>query len=133
MSRSGKKLSTFEFERQNIAGCCKQTFCFQCNMKLIKAKYDYLSFLSGVANWAQKFKFPYTTGSWHQSLHHLLNLFRTLKGRILAEMKNSVTKSYFSSHIEMGGHFGVRHEGWILEIRYKVKSFCQTVFKKKTL
>ena len=23
MSRSGKKLLTFEFERQNIAGCCK--------------------------------------------------------------------------------------------------------------
>ena len=22
-------LSTFEFERQNIAGCCKQTFCVQ--------------------------------------------------------------------------------------------------------
>ena len=26
VSRSDKKLSTFEFGRQNIAGCCKQEF-----------------------------------------------------------------------------------------------------------
>ena len=38
MSRSGKKLSTFEFERQNIAGCRKQTFRFQFNIKLIQSK-----------------------------------------------------------------------------------------------
>ena len=38
MSRSGKRLLTFEFERQNIAGCCKQTFCFQFNKKLIQSK-----------------------------------------------------------------------------------------------
>ena len=31
-------LSIFEFERQNIAGCCKQTFCFQFNIKLIQSK-----------------------------------------------------------------------------------------------
>ena len=30
-------LSTFEFERQNIAGCCKQTFCVQFSSK---AKHD---------------------------------------------------------------------------------------------
>ena len=47
MSRSGKKLSTFEFERQNIAGCCKQTFCVQFSSK---AKHDFFSFLSGLLN-----------------------------------------------------------------------------------
>ena len=36
VSRSGKKLSTFEW--QHIAGCCKQTFCFQFNIKLIQSK-----------------------------------------------------------------------------------------------
>ena len=32
MSVFGKKLSTFEFERKNIAGCCKQSFRFQFNI-----------------------------------------------------------------------------------------------------
>ena len=36
VSRSGKKSSAFEFERQNIAGCCKQTFHF--NIELIQSK-----------------------------------------------------------------------------------------------
>ena len=40
-------LSTFEFERQNIAGCCKQTFCVQFSSK---AKYDFFSFLSCLLN-----------------------------------------------------------------------------------
>ena len=39
------QLSTFEFERQNIAGGCKQTFCVQFSSK---AKHD---------EWAQKFRF----------------------------------------------------------------------------
>ena len=45
VSRSGNMLSTFEFwlelawpERQNIAGWCQQTFCFQFNLKLIQSK-----------------------------------------------------------------------------------------------
>ena len=38
VSKSGKKLSTFEFERQNIAGCYEQTFSFQFNTKLIQSK-----------------------------------------------------------------------------------------------
>ena len=44
MSRSGKKLLTFEFERQNIAGCCKQNFWFQFNIKLIQSKKWFLQF-----------------------------------------------------------------------------------------
>ena len=44
MSRSGKKLSTFTFERQNIAGCCKETFHFQFNIKLIKGKTCFFQF-----------------------------------------------------------------------------------------
>ena len=46
VSRSGKKLSTFEFERQNIAGCCKQTFHFQFNTKLIQSKTWFFSVFS---------------------------------------------------------------------------------------
>ena len=45
MSRSGKKLSTFDFERQNIAGCCKQSFQFHFNKSWSKAKQDFFSFL----------------------------------------------------------------------------------------
>ena len=42
------QLSTFEFERQNIAGCCKQTFCVQFSSK---AKLDFFfSFLGGLLN-----------------------------------------------------------------------------------
>ena len=42
-------LSTFEYERLNIAGCCKQTFCVQFSSK---AKHDFFfSFLSAVAYW----------------------------------------------------------------------------------
>ena len=44
MSRSDKKFSTFEFERQNIAGCCKQTFHFQFNIKLIQSKTWFFQF-----------------------------------------------------------------------------------------
>ena len=47
MSRSGKKKSIFEFERPNIAGCCKQTFCFKFSSK---AKHDIFSFFSGLLN-----------------------------------------------------------------------------------
>ena len=47
MSRSGKKLSTFEFERQNIAGCCKQTFLFS---SVLKQNMIFFSFLSGPLN-----------------------------------------------------------------------------------
>ena len=39
-------LSIFEFERQNIAGCRKQTFCFQFNSE---AKHDFSVF--SVAYW----------------------------------------------------------------------------------
>jgi hypothetical protein len=49
VSRYGKKLSTIEFERQHIAGCCHQTFPFQLNIKLIQSKTDFFSFLSGLA------------------------------------------------------------------------------------
>ena len=44
MSRSGKMLSTFEFERQNIAGCCKQTFHFHFNIRQIKSKKHFFQF-----------------------------------------------------------------------------------------
>ena len=40
-------LSTFEFERQNIGCCCKQSFCVQFSSK---AKHDFFSFLSGLLN-----------------------------------------------------------------------------------
>jgi hypothetical protein len=51
MSRSGKQLTTFEFERQTIAGCCKQTFCFQFNIKLIQSKNKIFSvFLVALLN-----------------------------------------------------------------------------------
>ena len=43
MSRYGKKLLQFEFERQNIAVCCKQTFC-QFNIKLILGKTYFFQF-----------------------------------------------------------------------------------------
>ena len=36
MLRSGKKLSTFEFERQNIDGCCKQQQHINCMDLAIK-------------------------------------------------------------------------------------------------
>ena len=38
MSRSGKKLPTFEFERQNISGSCKQTFHFKLGAIFILRK-----------------------------------------------------------------------------------------------
>ena len=44
VSRSGKKLSTFEFERQHIAGRCKQTFRFQFNIKMIQSKTWFFQF-----------------------------------------------------------------------------------------
>ena len=55
MSRSGKKLSKFEFKRQNIADCCKLTFHFQFNPKQNMI-------FSVFSEWEQKFKFLYTTG-----------------------------------------------------------------------
>ena len=57
MLRYGKKLSTFEFERQNIAGCCKQTFHFQFNIKLIQSKTWFFQFSQWPTEWVQKFKF----------------------------------------------------------------------------
>ena len=54
MSRSGKKLLTFEFERQNIAGCNEQTFHFQFNLKLIQSKTLFFLVLS---EWVQKLEF----------------------------------------------------------------------------
>jgi hypothetical protein len=78
LSRLGKMLSRFEFwlklawpERQKIAWHCHQTFCFQFNIKLIQRK---TWFFSSYAEWAQKFKFLYTTGFWHLSDSCLLNL-----------------------------------------------------------
>ena len=47
MSRSGKKLSTFEFERQKITGGCKQTYRYQFNKKLIQSK----TWLSQFSQW----------------------------------------------------------------------------------
>ena len=44
ISSSVKKLSTFEFERQNIAGYCKQTFRFLFNIKLIQSKTWFFQF-----------------------------------------------------------------------------------------
>ena len=53
-------LSTFEFERQNIAGCSKHTFCVQFSSK---AKHDFFSFLSGLAEWAGKTKIQSLTAN----------------------------------------------------------------------
>ena len=47
-------LSTFEFERQKIAGCCKQTFCVQFSSK---AKHYFFSFLSGLLNFCKNSNF----------------------------------------------------------------------------
>ena len=47
-------LSTLEFERQNFAGCCKQTFCVQFSSK---AKHNFFQFSQWPTEWAQKFKF----------------------------------------------------------------------------
>ena len=44
MSRSGKKVSTFDIERQKIVDCCKQTFHFQLNIKLIQSKTWFFQF-----------------------------------------------------------------------------------------
>jgi hypothetical protein len=33
-----QEVSTFQFERQNIAGCCKQTHYIQFNIKSIQSK-----------------------------------------------------------------------------------------------
>ena len=57
MSRSDNKLSTFEFERQNNAGCCQQTFHFQFNIKLIQSRTLFFQFSQRLAEWVQKFKF----------------------------------------------------------------------------
>ena len=46
-SSSGKKLSIFELERQNIAGCFKQTFCLHFSSKV---KHDFSSYLRGILN-----------------------------------------------------------------------------------
>ena len=58
-------LSPFEFERQNIAGWCKQTFCFQFSSK---AKHDFFSFLSGLLNGHKNSYFFKTAVEWHYSM-----------------------------------------------------------------
>ena len=45
-------LSTFEFQRQNIAGCCKQTFRFQFNIKLTQSETRFFQFSQCLAEWA---------------------------------------------------------------------------------
>ena len=47
----------FEFERQNITGCFKQTFRFQFNIKLIQSKTWFFQFSQWPTEWAQKSKF----------------------------------------------------------------------------
>ena len=44
-------LSTFEFQRKNIAGCCKETFHFQFNIKLIQSKTWFFQFSQCLAEW----------------------------------------------------------------------------------
>ena len=58
MSRSGKKLLSFEFERQNISGCCKKAFCVQFSSK---AKHDFFQFSQWPTKWVQKLKFLQTS------------------------------------------------------------------------
>ena len=57
VSRYGKKLLQFEFERQNIAVCCKQTFC-QFNIKLIQGKFfQFSQWPCSLVEWAKKSNF----------------------------------------------------------------------------
>ena len=58
-------LSTFEFERQNIAGWCKQTFCIQFSSK---AKHDFFSFLSGLLNEHNNSNFVKIVVEWCDSM-----------------------------------------------------------------
>ena len=59
-------LPTFEFESQNIAGCCKQTFCVQFSSE---AKHDFFQFSQLPAEWAHKFKFqPKKPNNYHNNI-----------------------------------------------------------------
>ena len=61
---------TFEFESQDIAGCCKQTFHFQFNIKLKQSKTYFFSFLSALLNGWKNSNF-FKIGRWGRWFHEV--------------------------------------------------------------
>ena len=111
MSRSSKRLSTFEFKRQNIAGYCKQTFHFMFNINLIqrrsKAKYDFFSFMRDVEDKDLRFDIKFAV-LWNWFLETLLiwvtftdsltqNTFNGISTKITNEPATTTILSYISS------------------------------------